>query len=445
MIRRLLVSEAEASVYPRELNAVVLVFLVTQLALLAWLGRQRAHLQKLPRWYLFANTVLESVFTTALLLILLSGGTLGAIQAITAPALLLYGVFVTLSSLYLDVRLPILAGILNGFLYGALLILARSSMSDATEAIPPASLHAFYPLMLLIGGIASAFVAAKARAFVLSSIEIATRHARAHAEINAAAKIQTSLMPQNTVALSGFEIQGWNRPADETGGDYFDVVRLDDDRVAACIADVSGHGLGPAMVTAFCRAYARSSLRSVGRLAEAMRGLNANLYIDLQGAHFITFAVVLLTPDEPEAEMLAAGHGPTLIYRAATDDVEVRLADTVPLGILSDLECPPSPRIKLGDEDIVLFITDGFFEWANAAGERWGIEPLVDAFRHAARHAPDDVIGFLVHEAERFANGAAQDDDLTALMVRRRRDESCATTATAECAKAGRRARVGGV
>ena len=68
-------------------------------------------------------------------------------------------------------------------------------------------------------------------------------------------------MPARPPSVAGFDIPGWNRPASEPGGDYYDWHVLPDGRIAVSIADVAGHGLGPAIVTAFCRAYARDASR----------------------------------------------------------------------------------------------------------------------------------------------------------------------------------------
>ena len=78
-------------------------------------------------------------------------------------------------------------------------------------------------------------------------------------------------MPQ----VEGFEIAAWNRPADQTGGDYYDWQVLPDGKVVVALADVTGHGIGPALPAAVCRAYARASFKAGNGLQAALGELNA--------------------------------------------------------------------------------------------------------------------------------------------------------------------------
>src|SRR6185503_3990265 len=93
--------------------------------------------------------------------------------------------------------------------------------------------------------------------------------------------------------LCGFEVAGWNQPADQTGGDYFDWQTLPDGRFAVSLGDATGHGIGPALLSASCRAYARASFLS-GDPDGLLDNLNQLLVEDLPGNRFVTFAVVFL-------------------------------------------------------------------------------------------------------------------------------------------------------
>ncbi|MEM6315278.1 MAG: PP2C family protein-serine/threonine phosphatase, partial [Planctomycetota bacterium] len=245
---------------------------------------------------------------------------------------------------------------------------------------------------------------------------------RAERDLQAAAVIQRKLMPAESPQVPGFEIVGWNRPADETGGDYFDWVPLDDGRLAICIADVTGHGLGPAMITCFCRAYARSALRIERRIATALGRLNNELLNDLGDGRFVTFAAVVITPGSDRVLSVSAGHGPLLVRRGGDRAVESFGADTLPLCVIESDDDVDAVAHQLPPGDTFLLLTDGFFEWANAGGEQFGTQRLRDSLARHGNEPGQRLIDGLLADVERFTAGTPQPDDLTAVVIRRSRD-----------------------
>src|SRR5204862_4204602 len=115
-----------------------------------------------------------------------------------------------------------------------------------------------------------------------------------------ARSIQQSLLPQESPQISGFEIAGWNQPADETGGDYFDWKSLPDGKVVVTLADVTGHGIGPALLAVVCRAYARASFTVSQTLTAAFDHINQALGSDLSSGRFATFVAAVCCPEWEE-------------------------------------------------------------------------------------------------------------------------------------------------
>ncbi|MEM9253738.1 MAG: PP2C family protein-serine/threonine phosphatase, partial [Planctomycetota bacterium] len=94
-------------------------------------------------------------------------------------------------------------------------------------------------------------------------------------------------------------------------------------------------------------------------------------------------------------------------------------ADDLPLGVTADMEFTHVRELTLEPGDTLVLLTDGFFEWQNPDGEQWGIDRLVES---AARHRdadPNAMIAAILADAETFVDGAAQDDDLTMVVIRR--------------------------
>ena len=133
----------------------------------------------------------------------------------------------------------------------------------------------------------------------------------------------------------------------------------------------------------------------------------------------MTFVVAALEPAEGRLELLSAGHGPLLLYTASDDRVQGFAAHGIPLGIFPTAPYGPTQKIRLEAGDLLVLLTDGFFEWQNAAHDDFGIPRLEEAIR-AARNLPASQIISSLHEAVvRFAGGTRQLDDLTAVVVKR--------------------------
>jgi phosphoserine phosphatase len=117
--------------------------------------------------------------------------------------------------------------------------------------------------------------------------------------------------------------------------------------------------------------------------------------------------------------MVSAGHGPLLYYEAATGTVHSWDADDVPLGIMSGLEFDAPREVDFRPGDLLMLVTDGFFEWANAAGELFGTARL-EAYVREHHADPPEVLIRGLHEAVlAHADGTEQGDDLTAVVIRR--------------------------
>ncbi len=212
---------------------------------------------------------------------------------------------------------------------------------------------------------------------------------------------------------------GWNQPADQTGGDYFGWQDLPDGRVAFTLADVTGHGIGAALVAATCHAYTRAGMAEQSDLGAILGQVNRLLCDDLPPGKLVTFVAAALEPAEGRLELLSAGHGPLLLYTASDDRVQGFAAHGIPFGIVPTMSYGPTQKIRLAAGDLLVLLTDGFFEWENAANEDFGIPRLQEAIR-AARNLPASQIISSLHEAVvRFAGGTRQLDDLTAVVVKR--------------------------
>ena len=349
----------------------------------------------------------------------------GAYRPLVSPAFWLFFLTIILSTLQLERAICWLSGLFSaaGYLLAALYQGWRPPGSDAGISLSPVqTIVPVYALALLLAGFLAGFVAQRIKFHVLGSLrEAETRREldRVRHDLEIARSIQQSLLPRAKPEVAGFDIAGWSRPADETGGDYFDWNRLPSGGLAVMLTDVTGHGIGPALLAALCRAYARSAFDTAKGLAAAVTQLNRDLAPDLQPNRFATFASVVCCPNLPRVELLSAGHGPILLYKDKTRSCMELSSQSLPLGILPEMPPSAAEVIELEPGDVIVIATDGFVEWENDEAQPFGTERLEQAVRRSADLPPEQIIAGMVNEVAAFAGGTAQQDDLTAVVIKK--------------------------
>lgn len=242
---------------------------------------------------------------------------------------------------------------------------------------------------------------------------------RIERDLDIARSIQHDLLPTRTPDIPGFEIAGWNQPADRTGGDYFDWVTLPNGCIVISIADVTGHGIGPALIVSVCRAYFRASSMIEHSLQRIVARVNDLLAQDLTQGRFVTAAIGILDPAKHTVQLYTAGQAPIFFYTASTRQLSSWAADGVPLGILAGTAFEDPRALTFEPGDMLVITTDGFYEWANPSGEQFGTQRMGEAILRRSALTPDQLIASLYDEVRLFTEGAPQQDDLTAVVLKR--------------------------
>jgi serine phosphatase RsbU (regulator of sigma subunit) len=378
----------------------------------------------LPRAVWIANTILETSLP-AFFIALFSGNEIEpAYKALANPATLVFFVFIILSTLHLNPAASRLSGFVAAasYLVAALYVGWKPSLSAAESVMAPGKIVTVYAITLLVAGFVAGAVAGeikKQAEAALDEAETKRQVERLEHDLEVARSIQQSLLPTSMPVIEGFEIAAWNQPADETGGDYFDWQPLSDGKILVALADVTGHGIGPALLAAVCRAYARANFSVDNGLFQAMGKVNAALAADLKEGRFVTFVAAVCTPRSPRVELLSAGHGPLFLYLLKHDCFEKMNAQGLPLGISASFDSDPSLCLDLEHGDMLVLATDGFFEWANAQGEQFGAERMEEKIRTSKEKPPSEIISDLYRAVLEFSGGTEQKDDLTAIIIKR--------------------------
>jgi sigma-B regulation protein RsbU (phosphoserine phosphatase) len=243
-------------------------------------------------------------------------------------------------------------------------------------------------------------------------------------DLQLAAQIQRATWPKDLPEHPGLDIAAAAYPADETGGDGYDLVSIPGEPRGGTflfLADATGHGIGPALSVTQLRAMLRMAVRSGHGLSDLVKPVNDQLCADLPRNRFITAWFGRLDADGRKLESLSAGQAPLLHYHAAEDRLEVMKADLPPLGLFPSLP-PARPReVELKAGDLWVVLSDGFYEAADPEGEELGVERIGELLRRCRTRSASEILAELRAELARFTRGVPAADDQTAILLRRTR------------------------
>ncbi len=237
-------------------------------------------------------------------------------------------------------------------------------------------------------------------------------------EFRIAREIQQQLFPAAPPALAGFDIAGASRPAAATGGDYFDFITTPQGRLLAVVGDVTGHGIGPALLMADVRAYLRALASSGHAFEDTLTQARRLLIEDLGAEHFITLLFAELDPVAGRWKCINAGH-PTGYVLARDGQIKASMASTTPaLGMDRQEQHLTPQEIPLAPGDLVLLLTDGILEARSAEGEEFGEERALALVRQQQAKPAGEIIQRLLDAAQQFGSPELVQDDMTVVVIK---------------------------
>lgn len=236
--------------------------------------------------------------------------------------------------------------------------------------------------------------------------------------LRVAKEIQEGLLPSEAPPLPGYDIACWNRPCDATGGDFSDFLLLDEQHLMITLGDVCGHGVGPALVSCATRAMLRALSSVKNDVYSVISRVNSLMTSDLPDNRFVTAFLGILDAEESQMTYCSAGQGPLLWLQASTGQVKILGADGIPIGILDEFIDMPVQQIPLGQGDLFVLLTDGFYEWAGPQGELFGTERVIKTLQENHHHSAKEILQTVKASVEQFAE-TEQADDLTAIVIKK--------------------------
>lgn len=230
--------------------------------------------------------------------------------------------------------------------------------------------------------------------------------------------VQMSTLPARMPVVAGYDVCALFEPAELTGGDTYDLALLDQGLLAV-LGDATGHGIAPALSVTQMQAMLRIAFRMGADLETAFIQVNNRLAETLADDRFITAFVGLLDPATHRLRFHSGGQGPIFHYVAATGGWDRHKPTSFPLGAMPIASLRPAIVIDMQPGDILVLLSDGFYEQSNPHGEMFGDDRVRDIVR--AHHAGPmaEMLAALLRAVGDFAGDTPQEDDMTAVVVKR--------------------------
>ena len=234
--------------------------------------------------------------------------------------------------------------------------------------------------------------------------------------------IQRILLPAEAPIVNGFEISGMNVPARQVSGDYFDYIKVDDERLGVAIADVSGKGIPASLIMAICRSVLRSQAIGNPSPADVLQKVNRQLYPDIKEDMFISMAYLVLDHVRGGVTLARAGHDAPLLYQQKSQNVTPLKTPGMVVGIDSgDVfdRLTTDVAVSLERNDCILLYTDGITEALDNEGNEFGLERTIGSVQSSAKEGAQAIVTRLIDDLRNFVGSTPQNDDITMIAIRK--------------------------
>jgi len=238
------------------------------------------------------------------------------------------------------------------------------------------------------------------------------------AELAVASQIQQQLLPKSIPVVENYAIQAYQSQCKQVGGDLYDISELEDGRILVLLADVSGKGIGAALLASNILASFRTlyNLKKIDML-EGTSEISKRLLDSTRPRDFATLFIGILDPHSHSMRYVNAGHNPPLVIRR-NGDPEYLEASGIPIGMM-DLNTWKEESITIEPGEFIFIFTDGIPEAMNRRGDQFGDERLEKFVLDNREKTPGILLKTMMNEVDKFIEDYTRSDDITAIILRR--------------------------
>ena len=237
-------------------------------------------------------------------------------------------------------------------------------------------------------------------------------------ELDVASKMQQAILPTRFPSREDFQVFGNMAPARNVGGDFFDVIPLENRRIGLAVADVSDKGVPAALFMMSSRTMLKGTAIGEAAPGRVLAEVNNLLHEDNESFMFVTLIYAVYEPESGILTYANGGHNSPLVVHADGSSAELPMTGGIALAVMPDLNYREESYTLAPGETLILY-TDGVSEAMNLAGEEFGMDRLQQIFvgrpPSSARMANEAVL----QAVNEFAEGTSQSDDVTCLVLYR--------------------------
>ena len=237
-------------------------------------------------------------------------------------------------------------------------------------------------------------------------------------ELDVASKMQQSILPASFPMAPEYEVFGNMEPARNVGGDFFDVIYLENGRIGLAVADVSDKGVPAALFMMSSRTLLKGCAIGMGSPGDVLGEVNSLLTENNETIMFVTLLYAVFDPETGALTYANGGHCNPLLVHSDGSSEELAHTKGVALGVMPDLEYRED-HVTLAPEDTLILYTDGVSEAMNAEGEEFGVERLRELFTNNPPSNAKEANEAVLQAVSEFAGDTPQSDDVTCLVIRR--------------------------
>lgn len=282
-------------------------------------------------------------------------------------------------------------------------ILARVSRGDLTKLVPVATNDEFG---VIAGHTNTMIHGLRHRIQLISALKLAE-------------EVQQNLLPRKAPTHSGLDIAGTSIYCYETGGDYYDYIKLPNDRLGVVVADASDHGVGAALQMATFRAFLLYGVLDFAGPASLLGEINRFLTRDSsETGRFVSIFFMEIDSSTKTLRWVRAGHEPAIFFDPTQDNFLKLTGKGMVLGVVEDYKFQEFTRQGWTSGSVILIGTDGIRETNNPEGEMFGLDRLQKVIRDHATESAESIQNAIIDTLSDFRGNAPQEDDITLVVIR---------------------------